>query len=103
MTPFYEIQYYGHYEASRIKHQIPEGTGEVVLQSADAHYYDNDSGHRIAVKRMYVLGAERDVALAYDVEGDSRIFVTVFPLKEGQQRNRQRNGRWEPYEPESEL
>ena len=101
MTPSYEVGYSVHHEPSRIKHQIPEGTSEAVLQSADAHYYDTLRGRYIAVKRMYVLGAERDVALAYEIEGDIRLFVTVFPLKEGQQRNRRQNGRWVPYEPES--
>ena len=103
MTPYSEIRYGSLYEAKRIFHSIPEGVGEVVLQSPDARYYDKDSGHRIAVRRLYVLGAERDVAVAYDIEDDIPLLITVFPLKERQQENRRRNERWVPYELDSEL
>ncbi len=73
------------------------------MQEADAHYYDTRTGNMIAVKRMYVLGRERDVAVAYEMQGHIRRFITIFPLKEGQQRNRRESGRWTPHEPESEL
>ena len=103
LSPYYEIRYGSRYEAKRISHAIPEGMGEGVLQRPDARYYDNDSGYHIAVRRVYVLGAERDIAVAYDLEDAIAILVTVFPLKEGQQRNRRESGRWAPYEPESGL
>lgn len=103
MTPYSEIRYGSRYEAKRISHAIPEGMGEGVLQRPDARYYDIDTGHRIAVRRMHVLGSGRDIAVAYDLDDDIAILVTVFPLKEGQQRNRRESGRWAPYEPESGL
>ena len=98
MTPFSQIHYGQRYEAKRVFHSIPEGVGEEVLQSPDARYYDEDSGHRIAVRRMLVLGAERDIVVAYDMAEGIPVLITVFPLKEGQQRNRRRNQRWVPYE-----
>ena len=52
---------------------------------------------------MFVLGEERDVAVAYEIEGDITRLVTILPLKEGQQQNRLQRGRWVPYEPESKL
>lgn len=103
LIPASEIRYGSRYENKRVSHAIPEGMGEGVLQRPDARYYDNDSGHCIAVRRMNVLGAERDIAVAYDLEEDIAILVTVFPLKEGQQRNRRQSGRWVPYEPESGI
>ena len=101
MTPNSEIRYGSRYEAKRVFHFIPEGVGEAVLQSPDARYYDKDSGHRIAVRRMYVLEAERDIAVAYDIVEGITTLITVFPLKERQQQNRRRSERWTPYELDS--
>lgn len=77
--------------------------GEVVLQSPDARYYDRVRHRFVAVRRMHVIGAEREIAVAYEFEGNVTWLVTVFPLKERQQRNRMQSGRWVPYEPESKL
>ena len=101
LTPNSEIRYGRRYEEKRVFHAIPEGVGEVVLQNPDARYYDRDSGNRIAVRRMYVLGAERDIAAAYEISDNIPLLITVFPLKERQQQNRRRNGRWVPYELDS--
>ena len=104
MTPNSEIRYFDHYEEGRISRSLPEGAGEEALQNPDAHYYDTLRNRFVAVKRMYVLGAERDVAVAYEIEDNITWLVTIFPLKEGQQRNRLQRGRWELLnEPESEL
>ncbi len=94
MTPDSEIRYFDHYEESRISHLVPEGVGEVVLQTPDARYYDQLRRRFVAVRRMYVLGAERDIAVAYEIDGNITWLVTVFPLKEGQQQNRIQSGRW---------
>ena len=101
MIPNSEIRYYEHYEKSRISHLIPEDVGEVVLQNPDARYYDRLRGRFVAVRRMYVLGAERDIGVAYEIEGNFTWLVTVFPLKERQQQNRMQRGRWVPYELDS--
>ena len=103
MTPESDIRHSEHYEEVRIARSLPESCGGEVLQNADAHYYDTLRGRFIAVKRMYVLGAERDIAVAYEREGKITLLVTIFPLKEGQQQNRRGHGRWAPYEPESQL
>ena len=104
MNAYSQIRYGSLYEVKRVFHSIPEGTGEEVLQTPDARYYDTSRETRlVAVKRMYVLGAERDVVVAYDLEDDIATLVTVFPLKEGQQQNRRESGRWVTYEPASGL
>lgn len=59
----------------------------MVLQRPDGYYYDTLRDRMIAVRRMYVLGAERDVAVAYEIAGSATWLTTVFPLKEGQRRN----------------
>ena len=101
LIPDPEIRYYKHFERARREHLLPEGSGEMVLQRPDAYYYDTLRNRMIAVKRVFVPGAERDVAVAYEIADNTTWLVTVFPLKEGQQRNRQESGRWVQYEPES--
>ncbi len=109
MTPNSEIRYFDHYEEGRISRSLPAGSGEEVLQSPDARYYDTLQNRTlrnrfVAVKRIYVLGAYRDVAAVYEIENNITWLVTIFPLKEGQQRNRLQRGRWELLnEPKSEL
>lgn len=104
MTPNSEIRYGRRYEDKRVSHSIPEGAGEVVLQNPDARYYDTLHHRFVAVRRMFVIGAERDVAVAYEIEDNITWLVTIFPLKERQQRNRLGIGRWELLdEPESKL
>lgn len=103
MTPDFEIRYSPHFNGRHVGRSFPEGSGEAVLQNADAHYYDTLRLRFVAVKRMFVLGSERDVAVAYEIEGDVTCLVTILPLKEGQQQNRMQSGRWVPYEPDSKL
>ena len=104
MTPDSEIRYSPHFNYRRTLRSLPEGSGEQVLQNPDAHYHDTQSGYIIAVKRLYVLGAERDVAVAYEIQDNVIWLVTIFPIKEGQQQNRLQTGRWVRLnEPESEL
>ena len=103
MTPDFEIRYSNHYVTRIRDRPYLEGCGEMVFQSPDARFYDLSRNTIIAVKRMYVLGAERDVALAYDIQENVVMFVSIFILKERQSQNRLREGRWAPYEPASEL
>ena len=103
MTPDSEILHYNHYAERRGLRSLPEGSGEEVLQNPDARYYDTWHNRLVAVKRMYVLGAECGVAVAYEIADNVTWLVTIHPLKEGQQQNRLQTGRWMPYEPESEL
>ena len=99
LTPEFEIRYTEHYIKSIGGRPFLEGLAEVILQSADARYYDSLRNRFVAVKRVEILGSERDVALAYEVANNFTWLITMLPLKEGQQRNRLRLGRWVRYEP----
>ena len=103
MSPDAEIRYLDHYAETLGERPFLEGFAETVLQNADAYYYDMLRRRFVAVKRMFVLGAERDVAVAYEIEDNITRVVTILPLKEGQRQNRMQRGRWVPYEPESKL
>ena len=95
MTPDSEIQYSPHFNIRHAGRLFPEGLEEAVLQNPDARYYDTSKSRFVVVKRMYALGAERDIAVAYEIHDNIVRLITIFPLKERQQRNRRENGRWE--------
>ena len=103
LTPNSEFRYYDHYYQRLSERPYLEGVAETVLQSPDAHYYDTSERRLVAVKRMFVLGAERDVAVAYEIVENIIWLVSLFLIKERQQRNRLLEGRWVRYEPQSEL
>ena len=98
-----QVHYSDHFVNRKYLREFPDGFAEMVLQTADAYYRDTETGNSIAVKRVQFGGAERDIALAYNVRSNALIFVTIFILKERQQQNRLREGRWVQYEPESQL
>ncbi len=103
MTPNSELRYYGHYYQNLSERPYLQGLAEIVLRNPDATYYDNRSGHLVAIKRLFVMEKDRDVEVAYEIEGGITWVVNISLINEGQQRNRLQNGRWVPYEPESEL
>ena len=103
LTPNSEFRYYDHYHRRLRERPYLEGFAEIVLQSPDATYYDNNTGNLVAVKQVYVLGRDRDVEVAYNIAGNITWVVNLSLLGERQQQNRLREGRWVPYEPDSEL
>ena len=99
----YEILYLRHFNEQKAVREFPDGFAETLFRNADSYYYDRVTGRFVAVKRAYFKGRERDIALAYEIESDVIVFVTITLLKERQQQNRVSSGRWERYEPEIDL
>ncbi len=75
----------------------------MVLQCADSYYYDTLNDRLIAVKRVHFSESERDISLAYVERDNGFTFITIYPLKEGQQQRRVESGRWVSYEPDTTL
>ena len=70
-------------------------TAEEVFWRADDYFYDLNTGNYVAVKLMDYRGAEREVALAYNIAGNDEVtFVTIHPLKPGQKERRIQSNRW---------
>ena len=103
MTPNSEFRYYDHYYDDLRERSYLMGLAEIVLLSPDAIYHDSKSGNSVAVKRVYVLGKDRDVEVAYTIEEDVTWVKNISLIKARQQQNRKQSGRWVPYEHETEL
>lgn len=101
--PEYEISYLRHFVEQKALRDFPDGFAEELIREADNYYNDRLRGRFVAVKRVHFRGRERDIALAYEIEDNVIVFVTMTLLKEGQERNRVSSGRWERHEPEIDL
>ena len=66
-----------------------------VFENADEKFKDTETGHFIAVKKVLIYNAQREVMVAYDEEGDIAVLLTIHPLKKGQKDTRIRIGRWQ--------
>jgi hypothetical protein len=65
-----------------------------IYRDSNEKYYDNATGHKIAVDRLDYMGRERDVMIAYDEFEDRVEIVTVHPLKWMQKQQRIKSKRW---------
>lgn len=73
-----------------IKYDLPEK----ILHQSEENYFDNETGHLIAVAKTELYGKTREVMIAYVTEGKSVRLLTIHPLKDGQKENRVNAGRW---------
>ena len=73
-----------------IEYELPK---KIFKESKDK-YIDIETGHFIAVSNAELYKRNRDVMVAYDIEKDCNILLTIHPLKKSQKENRTKNGRW---------
>jgi hypothetical protein len=74
----------------KISHDLPQ---KIYVESKD-RYYDEETGHYVAVMEVELYDKTREVMVAYAVESDTVYLLTVHPLKAGQKENRIQTGRW---------
>jgi len=73
----------------RIDHDLPRQ----IFEAAVERYADAETGHTIAVGKARLYEKERDVMVAYTLEGEDVKLLTIHPLQEGQKENRIKAGR----------
>jgi len=88
------IQYSRHLEGRLILRKIDSTLPKKIFKKSEERYLDVLSGHFIAVALEGLYGKNREVMIAYTVEGDEVTILTIHPLKEGQKENRVAGGRW---------
>ena len=74
----------------RIEYDLPKR----IFEQAKDRYYDNDTGHIIAIMKTVLYNTVKDVMVAYVIEGEIPKLLTIHPLKKGQKENRIESGRW---------
>jgi len=74
----------------RIEYDLPKR----IVEQTEERYFDNATGHLIAIMKTKLYNTIKEVMVAYTVEGESVKLLTIHPLKKGQKRNRVKSGRW---------
>ena len=103
MQPNTPIRYSFHFIQQMESRSFPDGLAERIFEYADARYFDLLHNNLVAVKREDYLGVTRDVSLAFVALEDATVFLTIYPLKEGQQGRSLQACRWVRYDPETSL
>lgn len=89
-----EIIYSKHFLNRKKLREIPNGLAETILNRADEHYKDTQTGYSVAVKSANFQGKTRELALTYEKSENKITIVTLHPLKKGQKENRIKTRRW---------
>jgi hypothetical protein len=66
-----------------------------IFREAKEHYYDNLTGHYVAIQKLEFGNKTREFALTYDKKEDAIEIITVHPLKVYQKMTRINSGRWQ--------
>ena len=94
MNPNLKIKYAKHLKNRLALRNIEYDLPKKVFQSAEERYFDNDTGHLIAVMEKELYGKARELMVAYEKENDTITLLTIHPLKPGQKDNRIKSERW---------
>ena len=74
---------------------IPTPLPKRVFKEAKEHYYDNSTGHYVAIHKLNFNDKIRDFAVTYDKKDDIMEIITIHPLKTYQKIARINSGRWQ--------
>ncbi|GIW48415.1 MAG: hypothetical protein KatS3mg078_2292 [Deltaproteobacteria bacterium] len=93
-----QIKYSKHLEnrlsLRKIEYELPK----IIFEQSNERYYDEETGHFIAIMEVALYNKLRDVMVAYIIEKDCAKLLTIHPLKKGQKENRVKSGRWRKIE-----
>ncbi len=88
------IKYSPHLKRRIILRKIPPHLPEDIYESSKEHYYDQSTGHYVALKDTVYAGKKRMMIVSYEKEGEEIKLITIHPLKKNQKENRINSGRW---------
>jgi len=74
----------------KIEYDLPKR----IFEESNERYFDAETGHLIATMKIELYSKDKEVMVAYVIEGDCAKLLTIHPLKEGQKENRIKAGRW---------
>jgi hypothetical protein len=89
-----KLKYSKHIEARLRLRGIPHELPREIFEEASERYLDAETGHLIAVMPVELYGRVREAMVAYAIDKDCSILLSIHPLKDGQKDGRIRSGRW---------
>ena len=94
MNPNLKIHYAKHLKNRLALRNIEYDLPKIVYQNAEERYFDNETGHLIAVMETDLYGKPRELMVAYEKKKDIITLLTIHPLKSEQKNNRIKRDRW---------
>ncbi|MEW6456585.1 MAG: hypothetical protein AB1410_07745 [Acidobacteriota bacterium] len=89
-----KIQYSQHIENRLLLRKLDYELPKRIFDQSKERYIDEKTGHFIVIMKVEVYNKMREVMLAYKLEEDCAVLLTIHPLKEGQKEKRIATGRW---------
>jgi hypothetical protein len=89
-----EIEYSAHLKKRLALRKIPYNLPEIIFRRFDEKYYDSETQHSIAIKKVKYFSKNRDMMIAYKKTKQKVVILTIHPLKKLQKDNRIKNKRW---------
>ncbi|MBI2330543.1 hypothetical protein HYU94_04055 [Candidatus Daviesbacteria bacterium] len=74
--------------------KIPQNYPYQVIVKPESKYFDNVTGHLIAVKRLKYNEKLRPMAVAYDIIDDTIQVITIHPVSDQEINNKLLRERW---------
>lgn len=74
--------------------KIPKDYPKIIYTQSKLHYFDNETGHYIAVSKLKYAEKARHMVAVYDRIGEKIEIITVFPISAKELENKIKSGRW---------
>jgi hypothetical protein len=75
--------------------EIPHSLPKEIYQTSKEHYFDRETGKKIAIGRAKYKSKLREMAVVYEEINGQISLITIHPLKKYQKISRIRSGRWQ--------
>ena len=89
-----QIEYSKHIENRLRIRKIDRDLPKQIFEEAEERYFDEETGHLIAVKEVNLYDKNREVMVAYIIDETHAILLTIHPLKVDQKEKRIHAKRW---------
>jgi hypothetical protein len=91
------VMYMVHLKFRLKMRNIPSSLPKKIFKQAKEHYYDNSTGHYVAVHKHEFNEKIREFAVTYDKKAKEDVIeiITIHPIKAYQKITRINSGRWQ--------
>ena len=89
-----KITYRQHLIRRLKERKIPKDYPKQIYIQSKKHYFDKDSGHFVAVLKLYYADKFRNMAAVYDKIDQNIEIITNFPISTSELSNKINSGRW---------
>lgn len=93
-----KIVYRPHLVRRLKERKFPKDYPQKIIKEAEEEFYDTVTKHHIAIKKLRYAGKLKSIVVAYDIIGNNKEIVTIFPISSSELKNKIHAGRWKAYE-----